>query len=89
MTDDAQQNEAPQYAATRLQQALAEDDRTAELGIKVVVRPGEVFLRGEVVTEERRARLAEVIAELEPRLRIHNEVRVTECGEPTGPETLR
>lgn len=81
--------EAPQYTATHLQQALAEDPRTAELGIKVTVRPGEVFLRGEVMTPQRCERLAEVIAELAPDLRIHNEVRVTDCEEPTGQETLR
>jgi osmotically-inducible protein OsmY len=80
--------EAPQYAAAHLQQALAEDDRTTELGIRVTIRRDEVFLRGEVTTEERRDRLAEVVAELEPGLRIHNEVRVTDCAEPTGQETL-
>jgi osmotically-inducible protein OsmY len=84
-TDD----EAPQYAAARLHEALAEDPRTAELGIKVTVRPGEVFLRGEVLTEGRRDRLTEVIGELAPDLRIHNEVRVADCAEPTGRETLR
>jgi len=81
--------EAPQYAATRLQQALAEDQRTTELGIKVTIRPGNnVFLRGEVMTEERRRRLEEVVAEVAPQLRIHNEVRVVECDEPTERETL-
>jgi len=86
---DAAKHDAPQYAAMRLQQALAEDPRTAELGIKVTVRPGEVFLRGEVMTEERRDRLAEVVAEHAPDLRIHNEVRLADCTEPTGEETLR
>jgi osmotically-inducible protein OsmY len=80
--------EAPQYSATRLQQALAEDPRTTELGIKVTVRPGHVFLRGQVMTAARRDRLTEVVAEEAPDLQIHNEVRVAEVGEPEDEETL-
>jgi hypothetical protein len=82
-------DEAPQYEATRLQQALAEDPRTTELGIKVTVRPGHVFLRGQVMTPGRRDRLAEVVAEEAPELVIHNEVRVADVGEPDSEETLR
>jgi osmotically-inducible protein OsmY len=82
-------DEAPQYEATRLQQALAEDPRTTELGIKVLVRPGHVFLRGDVMSPARRDLLTEVVAERAPGLTIHNEVRVAEVGEPAGEETLR
>jgi osmotically-inducible protein OsmY len=84
MSDDA-----PQYAATRLQQALAEDERTNELGIKVTIRPGHVFLRGDVATPERREWLTEVATELEPDLQIHNDVRVVDVDEPTEEETLQ
>ena len=85
---DPNGGEAPQYSATRLQQALAEDPRTAELGIKVTVRPGHVFLRGQVMSASRRDRLAEVVGEQAPGLAIHNEVRVAEVGEPEDEETL-
>jgi osmotically-inducible protein OsmY len=81
--------EAPQYSAARLQQAMAEDPRTTELGIKVTVRPGHVFLRGEVMSAVRRDRLAEVVAELAPDLQIHNEVRVSEVAEPLDEERLQ
>jgi osmotically-inducible protein OsmY len=81
--------EPPQYAAARLHEALAKDPRIAELGIRVTVRPGEVFLRGEVLTEERRDRIAAVVAELAPDLTIHNDVRVVDCAEPTGRERLQ
>jgi osmotically-inducible protein OsmY len=84
MSDDA-----PQYAATRLQQALAEDPRTTELGIKVTVRPGQVYLRGDVMTAERRDRLTEVVTELAPDLQVHNDVRVVEVDEPIERETLQ
>lgn len=85
----SEHTEAPQYSAARLQQALAEDPRTTELGIKVTVRPGNVFLRGDVMTRERRDRLAEVVHEIAPDLHIHNEVRVAEVGEPDDEETLQ
>jgi osmotically-inducible protein OsmY len=81
--------EAPQYSAARIQQAVAEDARTTELGIKVTVRPGHVFLRGEVMSPVRRERLTEVVAELAPDLQIHNEVRVADVPEPADEETLR
>jgi osmotically-inducible protein OsmY len=85
---DSPAGEAPQYSATRLQQALAEDPRTTELGIKVTVRQGHVFLRGQVMSAGRRDKLAEVIGEQAPDLTIHNEVRVAEIGEPQDEETL-
>lgn len=81
--------DAPQYEAARLRQALAEDPRTAELGIGVTVRPGEVFLRGEVLTDERRERIGQVVAELAPDRTIHNDVQVSNCAEPDGEERLR
>ncbi|MFC7648461.1 hypothetical protein ACFQX6_54485 [Streptosporangium lutulentum] len=40
--------EAPQYVAARVQRALAEDERTNELGILVDIRGGQLFLRGRV-----------------------------------------
>lgn len=78
----------PQYTASRLRQALAEDDRTAELGIGVTVRGDEVFLSGDVATPERRDRIAEVAAEVAPGCRIHNGVRVFAVGEPVGREEI-
>ena len=81
--------EAPQYSAARIQQAVAEDSRTTELGIKVMVRPGHVFLRGEVMSPQRRERLTEVVAELAPDLQIHNEVRVADMPEPIDEEKLQ
>ena len=46
--------EAPQYVAARVQRALAEDERTNELGIRVDVRGEQLFLRGQVAGDERR-----------------------------------
>jgi hypothetical protein len=81
--------DAPQYRAARLRQALAEDPRTAELGVRVTVRGEHVMLSGQVVSEQRRAELQRVLAEMEPNLAIYNDVRVTSADEPSGREELR
>ncbi|GAA3441711.1 BON domain-containing protein [Planomonospora venezuelensis] len=80
--------EAPQYVAARVQGALAEDDRTHELGIRVDVRGDQLFLRGQVGCQERRTLIADVAAEAAPGLTIHNELSVVDIREPEEEETL-
>jgi len=80
--------EAPQYVAARVQQALAEDARTHELGIRVDVRGDQLFLRGQVSGAEQRERLGEVARETAPALRVHNEVKIVEVSEPGEDEHL-
>jgi osmotically-inducible protein OsmY len=86
---ESQEPDAPQYAVARLNRALAEDPRTAELGVRVTVRGDQVFLRGEVPSEARRGQLAQVVRERAPDLRVHNDVRVMCADEPSGREELR
>ena len=80
--------EAPQYVAARVQQALAEDARTNELGIRVDVRGDQLFLRGQVSGAEQRDRLGEVAHEVAPELHLHNEIRVTDMSAPGVDENL-
>ncbi|NUO97688.1 MAG: BON domain-containing protein [Nonomuraea sp.] len=80
--------EAPQYVAARVQQALAEDGRTHELGIRVDVRGDQLFLRGQVSGAEQRDRLGEVAHEIAPELHLHNEIRVTDMAVPGEDEHL-
>ncbi|HEY8374090.1 MAG TPA: BON domain-containing protein [Pseudonocardiaceae bacterium] len=89
MTDSDVSGQPPQYAAQRLRQALIEDPRTSEQGVRVTVRGTHVFLTGHVASEERRTRLDEVIREVAPGLRVHNEVGVVDCREPAEEEELR
>jgi osmotically-inducible protein OsmY len=81
--------EAPQYVAARLQRALAEDPRTAAQGVRVTVRGGDVYLRGDVACEERREELVEVAREIVPDGSVHNETRVVSGTEPADEEELR
>ncbi|KAB8193532.1 BON domain-containing protein [Nonomuraea phyllanthi] len=80
--------EAPQYVAARVQQAMAEDGRTHELGIRVDIRGDQLFLRGQVSGPGQRERLGQVAHEAAPELHLHNEIQVVEAGEPGEDEHL-
>jgi osmotically-inducible protein OsmY len=82
-------NEPPQYVASRIREALAEDERTTELGIRVLVRGDRVFLQGQLSGEPRRKRVHEVVREVAPDLEIHDELSVVGTDEPTDEERLR
>ena len=81
-------SEAPHYVAARIKRKIAEDERCGELGIRVDVRGPEVFLRGQVGTEQRRTLVATVASEGEAGLRFHNEISVVEIRDPAEEETL-
>ncbi|MEV7010556.1 BON domain-containing protein [Streptosporangium sp. NPDC051022] len=80
--------EAPQYVAARVQRALAEDERTNELGIKVDVKGEQLFLRGQVTGTERRLLIADVAREAAPGLTVRNEISVIDVREPGEEEQL-
>jgi osmotically-inducible protein OsmY len=79
-------DEVPQYVAGRIQQRLAEDPRTAELGIKIEVRGDVVYLRGRIMSEERRSAIVAVVREAEPEREIRDEIGVTSVHEPEEEE---
>jgi hypothetical protein len=80
--------EHPQYLVARLSRALAEDPRTAELGVHVTVRGEDVHLTGEVTCAARKAELADVVCEYLSEELVHNDVRVADVREPAGTEEL-
>ncbi|WP_030913072.1 BON domain-containing protein [Streptosporangium amethystogenes] len=80
--------EAPQYVAARVQGALAEDERTTELGVRVDVRNDQLYLRGQVTSADRRALIAKVAGEAAPGLVVHNEIDVVSVVEPVREEQL-
>ena len=74
-------HEEPEYVVGHVEAALAADPRVNELGVHVVIRSGRLYLNGTVLTEARRAAVAEVAAELAPEYEIHNEIVVGVYGE--------
>lgn len=80
--------EAGRYLAGRIEQALAADPRTSELGIRAEVQADAIVLRGEVAGERRRRLIAEVAGDAAPGHQIRNQVSVSELGPPGQEETL-
>ncbi|WP_225726313.1 MULTISPECIES: BON domain-containing protein [unclassified Nocardia] len=78
----------PQYLVAHLRRALAEDPRTAELGVQVTIRGDVVVLGGDVTSDDRREQMETVVRELLPQARIHNDVHVTPPVPPGGVEEL-
>jgi hypothetical protein len=68
--------DAPEYRILRVQQALARDPRTLELGLEVSVRGDQLFVTGSVASESRRTAAADVIGETLPSLNVHNHITV-------------
>jgi hypothetical protein len=69
------------YEVQRLRDALATDERVAEMGVQVNLVAGKVFLTGQVATEERRQAVATVAGEVLPDYDIHNDTVVTEVAD--------
>ena len=73
--------EPDEYAIQRLRDALATDERVAEMGVQIRLAAGKVFLTGQVTTTERQDAVGAVAAEVLPDYEIHNETDVIEVGD--------
>lgn len=51
------------HLARRLEKALADDERTNELGVHVVATPERILVQGEVASEERRQSVLDILRE--------------------------
>jgi osmotically-inducible protein OsmY len=76
------------YVAERIRDALAHDERVAELGISVSVSGDRVFLTGDVATDERKTAVGEVVTPLLEGRSLHNAVTVASLSEPEGREEI-
>ena len=74
------------YLVEHIQSALAE--RVGELGVKVTLAAGDVYLAGEVATPERRDAVAVVVSEVAGQRAVHNQTTVMDYPEPGQAETL-
>ncbi len=82
-------NDPIEYRVARLHRILAEDPRTAELGVTVTVRGEHVYLSGTVASTQCKQTLSRVLEETDPGTSAYNEVRVVEVGEPAEREELQ
>ena len=80
--------EPDQYLIAHVHDALARDPRLNEFDVDISLRGDEVFVSGVVATDERQQAVSEVVAEVLPQYRVHNEVSVMNYSEPDGQERL-
>ena len=79
-------DEVPHYLAAHIQEQIAA--RTHELGIRVDVRGDVVYLRGDVISPERRTLIGEAALIAAAGREVRNEVSVVPVRAPEGEERL-
>ncbi len=78
----------PHDTAARVRRALAEDDRTSELGVAVTVLGERIHLTGAVATAARKAHVGVVAQEAAPSLHITNDLTVVSAAKPGESEDI-
>jgi hypothetical protein len=78
----------PHYDVAHLADRLAQDPRTAELGVRARIHGEALYLEGEVMSEEQKRMVGEVAHEQLPNLRLHNDLRVHHARRPDHGEEL-
>lgn len=85
---EPQNRHAGEYLVAHLQEKLAADPRTEELGIEVTVSGPLVVLSGTVATAARREAAGAVAREASGQHQVHNDLVVADLSEPAGTERL-
>jgi osmotically-inducible protein OsmY len=82
-------NEQPdEYVVGHIKEALSSHPGLGELHVEVTVARGDVYLSGELPTEERRRTLEEVVREIAPERTVHNATTVERPTKPAAAEEL-
>jgi hypothetical protein len=74
---------APEYLVAHIREALAQDGRTAQQDLKVVVSGNQVVVKGDCASSDRKRAIEEVVRVVAPEHEVANQVRVSPV---TGPE---
>lgn len=70
------------HTSQRVEQAVANDARTNELGVRIECIDRHVFVRGEVASEQRRAAVLTIVREQLPAAEIVDHLRVSDATQP-------
>lgn len=76
------------YMVARIKEALMQDSRGGDQDIKVSVENGRVLLRGEVVSEEHRKGIEQVVRETAQGYQVENRLKVAVLEPPSGTEVV-
>ncbi|RMI31302.1 BON domain-containing protein [Nocardia stercoris] len=79
---------ATDHLIATLRRALAEDPRTAELGVRISVYRDTIVLNGEVSSLDQRTLIEEVVGETVPASKLHNGIRICVLDTPADTEEL-
>ena len=82
------ESEPTDYAIQRLRDALASDERVAEMGVQVRMVAGKVFLTGQVATPERQQAIGSLATVVLPDYEVHNETVVTTVADQPRVERI-
>jgi osmotically-inducible protein OsmY len=80
--------EPADYVISHIQDALAHDSRTTELGIDVTLSGDRAVLTGTVASPEQRTAIGQVATEVARDYQVVNEVAVVPCDEAGEAEEL-
>jgi hypothetical protein len=79
---------APEYLVGHLRQALAEDPRTAQQDLKVLISGRQILVKGDCPSYERAQAVADVVRAHAPDYEINNQVRVAPMPSPERTEEI-
>ena len=79
---------APEYVVAHIRQALAEDPRTTQQDLKVLLNGNQIVVKGDCPTEAQCKAVEEVIRAVAPEYEIANQARVVEMMAPERMEEI-
>lgn len=82
------ENKKEDYLLEHLVQSLAEDERTAQQDLKILLEGSRIVVRGECQTEERRAAVLDLIRRLAPHHEIQSQLQVMVVDRPLSAEAI-
>ena len=88
MTDDGTRREPADYVISHIQDALAHDPRTSEMGIDVTLSGDRAVLTGMVASRVQRDAIGQVASEVARDYHVVNDVTVVPCDEAGEAEEL-
>lgn len=76
------------YLPARIKDALAQDPRTGEQDIKIMVEDKRILLRGDVGTEDHKEETERVVREVAPEYQVENQIKVRDLPAPEQAEDV-
>lgn len=76
------------YLPARIKDALAQDPRTGEQDVKIMVEDKRILLRGDAATQDHKDQTEKVVREIAPEFKVDNQMRVRDLPPPDQTEEV-